>query len=393
MRPPQWWPSSPASGARLLLLLCCVVAAAVQCCQLLTLFNSEPVSLTVSFTPRADVTLPSLTVCNLGFDTITGTSAAPPPDNTSAGEFLWKEAGSLASQLLSCQPSCDLSEDIPYPGGSSAVPTGTWSSQIQQHWVCHTFVPNITWADVPAELGQEMVVTLRTRGASRVRFLYVLPDRQPLMSTFGVRSAESDVPFRSVARAAQFVFFSVSSHVHERPSLRRAPCNASEGYSYGVCLQSCYHDYWAVVKKCARPEMLADFPELPECPFSQIDERLDFAEHASSCGCLPACRSVRLAVTESTVLAERGDLGDAWMKVRVSMSQIPQQVAREQLSYHAVSLFSEMGGYISLLLGVSVVSVAELAAQGVGWCRRALRAETPAPSRAPPIVVVKTIYS
>ncbi|KAF0311226.1 hypothetical protein FJT64_017936 [Amphibalanus amphitrite] len=391
MQPPQWWPSSPVSGARLLLLLCCAVVAGYQCYQLLTLFNSEPVSLTVSFTPRADVALPSVTVCVAGYSIYDG---SPLPDgNASLSEFLWNEAGNLSSSFRSCSPNCNLTEEIPYPGGSVQVPTGTWSSWIRDDAVCHSFVPNITWAQLPPGPAGEFNIALRTKPrTTNVRYVYVVPGRPPLFSGFGVKDAEPDIPFRVLDGPPRFVFLSTSSHVHERPSLRRAPCNASEDYSYGVCLQSCYHDYWAAVRKCARPEMLAEFPELPECPFSQIGERLDFAEHAPSCGCLPACRLERLLVTENTVISKSPGLEDNFMLLSVSMSQIPQQVAREQLSYHAVSLFSEMGGYISLLLGVSVVSVAELAAQGVGWCRRALRAPAPAPLLSQSPIVVRAVY-
>ena len=59
-----------------------------------------------------------------------------------------------------------------------------------------------------------------------------------------------------------------------------------------------------------------------------------------------------------------------------------EQVAREQRSYLLVSLLSEMGGYISLMLGISVLSVADLACKVLRCCRSVLHT-APRPDPGP----------
>ncbi|XP_037089634.1 uncharacterized protein LOC119109991 [Pollicipes pollicipes] len=75
--------------------------------------------------------------------------------------------------------------------------------------------------------------------------------------------------------------------------------------------------------------------------------------------------------------------------INVVASQVPEEVATERRSYPLVSLVSGMGGYISLLLGVSVLSLVDLLAAGLRWCAAALR-RRPASGPADRIIEVQS---
>ena len=334
MERPGWWPDSLGASARLLLLLCCVLLAGYQCLQLVELYNSEPVSLSLSFTPHAEVRVPSVTMCRSSFD-----EDSSLPENASVSEAIWASEPSLGSQLLDCSLDCLIDSDISYPGGRIPVPTGTWSSWMRGRYLCHTFMPNITWAQTPGGAGSALVIDMQYSVRNRQkddRFLYVLPQRRPAISTLGLTSVERDMPVRVQAGKPHFVHIKVSSNVHERPSLRRAPCDARPGHHHSTCVYSCYTAHWAAVKNCSRPEMVAEFPQLPECPFSLLDEEeLDMTNHLPSCGCLPACRQDRYLASDATtvVSAPEPHMDDNWMGLAVTMAHISQQVAHESLSF------------------------------------------------------------
>ncbi|KAF0304661.1 hypothetical protein FJT64_002705 [Amphibalanus amphitrite] len=114
--------------------------------------------------------------------------------------------------------------------------------------------------------------------------------------------------------------------------------------------------------------MLVEYSHLPECPISLLRSRLNFTALLPSCGCPPACHSRRVLTTASVApitVPETRRIS----RITLETDPIPEQMASERRSYPLISFASELGGYLSFVLGVSVMSMADLAGHLAAWTR------------------------
>ena len=397
-----------AARARRLLVVCCTVLAVYQCWTLLELYLSEPVSMSLSYTPETEVDVPAVTVCTRwrkeqgqeqrqekrqqqrqgqGQEQQQEQRQQQRQEqrqeqerDLSPAQTAWLRADPLGAVVQDCSPGCSPTANISYPGGEVAVSLGTWSAWLSRALhMCYTLEPNATWgqlADAKRKHTPELRILLPEKpGASPdlLQWSYRLcihrRGTRPLFTNLGIKHLRTDQPIKIGTSKVMNLY--VSSYVHDKENLRRSRCNPAIGYSYETCMVHCSHQLWADKRNCSTPRMLQEFPHLRECTDEELDMKTPkLSERADLCGCLPGCRR-HLYTIEAGVLGIR-DRSD-WSKIRLRPGQVAQQVARERRSYPPVSLVSEMGGYISLLLGVSVLSLADLAGEVLGWCRAALR--------------------
>ncbi|KAF0298515.1 hypothetical protein FJT64_004115 [Amphibalanus amphitrite] len=344
-----------ASGARWLLVACCAALAAWQCRTLLMLYRSEPVSMSLSFTPMTDVDVPAITVCLRELhghrqDQVEGEAPA---------RRAWLRADPLTTVVRECEPNCTPEKNISYPGGEAAVPLGTWRVWMTHTLrTCFTFRPNVTWgqlADTRNKGASVLKITLRSRlneSKDHIDYDVAFHNRvRPILSSLGSKMLQPDYTIQ-ISQPLKMELYS-TSYVHERPNLRRAPCNSSDGYSFSDCLKNCSYRLWANRHNCSTPPMLEDFPHLKDCPLAVLESRKAplVRRNSGRCDCAPSCRrhTYTIGAEVAGVKAQR----DA-SKLFLRPGQLAEQVALEQRSYQIVSMISEMGGIVSLLLGVSL---------------------------------------
>ena len=361
---------SPTAWARFLMIVACAVLSIAQCSTLLQLYQSEPVSVALSFTPWEDVQVPAVTICPPEYSwrrhTFLNLVEVP------VSRAIWKADSVTIGELLDmCEPGCETNETVGYPGGYASVKIGMWRTWISQEVgaVCHTLTPNITWGqlvDISKTKKTELRIKLNEK-MLRIRpqgfHVFFHSRRRPVVTGHGIRGLQEDANFDQPGDRQ--IDVEVGSNIIDRESLARASCNAELGYYFETCSVQCTHVQLADKFNCSTPDMMEDFPNLEQCP----KKTLLFIEHthmlsslASKCGCLPSCREHRMTATITHVedLSLSGLPHDPRSIFVISLAPIPEIVATERLSYLLPSLLSEMGGFISLMLGVSVLSVSEL---------------------------------
>ena len=379
--------SSRAAGrGRCLLAVRCTLLAAGQCWQLLQLFLSEPVSSTISLTPALDVQVPSVTICLRPL----GNQSSPGQGNASYPEMLWSSLESLDATLAKCHPGCFTDVDVGFPGGSVPVKIGTWRSWMSsvdstritkkyRHRLCHTLEPNVTWGQLSEEYpGRSWGININlhtNRVNTSVNYGYTVaihPRRRPVFFTHGIRGIRGDARFAVVEQKP--VIAHVSKYILDRESLRRSACVTTPGYDTKTCMMNHFYSAWAKEKNCSWLETLQDFPQLTHCSRHTRGTTVQLSLHrlAYKAACPAACRQelITSVVTVSDISMDKSFAGYAML--RVIPGEVPERVNTERLSYRAVTMFSEMGGYISLLLGVSALSLADLVGHVFSWCRSAV---------------------
>ena len=372
MRLPPCWPRTAAGRGRALLLLACATLAGYQAALLLQFYLSEPTGMTLSFPARSEVDVPAVTVCAYPYHR---NAVHVRTTNVSFTRKIWLGGAPLKRTIPRCSPDCLPDRDVSYPGGEVTVATGTWRTWItaDEPAVCHTFTPNITWGALAARNRRHQYqLRLYTAGepGREVRWdhrLLVHPRRRPLITNLDTDQLQPDQ--RVDLRGSTAATLSVFSHVQERESLRRAACRSTPGYDREGCLLACYERQRAAAFNCSTPEMLIDYPHLPECSIYDIRRRFNFTALLAGCGCPPACRNQRLLVSASVApKLKEGSRRLSW--ITVELEPIPEQVATERSSYPLISFASELSGYLSFVLGVSIMSVADLTSHLIAWGRQ-----------------------
>ena len=385
--------------ARLGLVACCALLSGCQCWELLRLFGDEPVSAATVYTPWEDVEVPAFTVCGTPsawqhYKFLFGQSGA-----TTVGRQLWVTGEPLKSQFSSCEPLCLPQKSGDYPGGPVEVGIGVWESWVSfaESSLCHTLTPNVTWGQL-AQAARHKRFHLELKfGGARPECdyrLFVHPRRRPVVSSIGVRGVQPDLRQRALCRTgdtADQISFKLISRILDRETLHRAPCDRAAGYHIETCVIACAHRQWAARHNCSTPEMVRDYPQLAECSRSTL-RRLErdggLPTNSSECDCLPACRRRTFVAdtgVETLPLLSHATTAGKLLTVQVSAASVAEEVTTERRSYRLASLLSEMGGFVSLVLGVSVLSLADTLTEAVTkTSRRRARAAAAAAADAPP---------
>ena len=383
---------------RLALVACCVLLSGYQCWTLLQLFLGEPVSAATSFTPWEDVDVPGVTLCGIPHPW-QGYGAPVFGRRLSVGEQIWKASVSIEKQLQSCEPQCMPAEGIDYPAGEVEVGIGSWSSWVSltESALCHTLIPNVTWGQLAQAAGHrrfslELKVRSYRLGPVDCDYrLFVHPRRRPVVSNPGVRGVQQDLQQRQLCQEGNRAFHQMTakmiSRVHDRESLNRAPCVPGDDYHYETCIIDCSYRQWADKHNCSTPDMLQQYPHLSECSTKALRRLVragGLAANASDCACLPACRRRSLVADTGmeSLPVPAGSNIDQLLTVRVSAASLAEEVTTERRSYPPSSLLSEMGGFVSLVLGVSVLSVIDMLTEMLTKTERRGR-PAPPPASAP----------
>lgn len=362
-----------ASAARALLTLSCAVLALYQCRQLVLMYLSEPVSLSVEHPSLPDVQVPSVSICRW-------------PSSTKRMFFrssrsILKDAAPIWRFIRQCDPGCDITkrsadDKSETPSGERTVAIGSWRRWVNyRRLVCYTLTPNVTWGQVVPHYHRVQTsrdsLYIRLNNSDRTGMLatvkvHIHPRSRPMVhDSLGFSRLKLDSVL--LLETDQRILIRTASHVGHRETLWRAPCNTTAGYSYEACAMDCYYRLTVQFKGCAPPEVRQEYPDLPECIFQQTVATENFSRLLNDCECAPSCTDHRYTVSFTDKSQYR--IGSQFSEIKLMMSPTPEAVSWERLSYPAISLISEMGGFVSLLLGVSVLSMAELAGKMVVWSR------------------------
>ena len=358
----------PTSWAHFLMTVTCAVSCVLQCWTLLQLHLSEPVAVTIAYTPWEDVQVPGFTICPPRYDwrrhTLLTMTKVP------VSRSIWKANGFSISDLLStCEPGCATNDTVGYPGGYSSTKIGMWRSWLSQDVgaVCHTLITNISWGqlvDMSSTKKTQLKLKLRMTRLKVPGFqVFVHPRRRPVPSSHGIRGLQQDTNFEYMGENQ--VSMKIDSSVLDRESLSRTRCNSEVGYHFEKCSLDCAHFLWVKESNCSTPDMMEDFPHLKQCSQNilvRMERTHALSKLASNCTCLPSCRQHRIdtTITSTKILSNYRAAHDPYSVFIFSLAPVPEMVMTERRSYRLPSLLSEMGGFISLMMGVSVLSVSDM---------------------------------
>ena len=369
---------------RALLILGLMALSVFHFLKLWGMYRSEPVSVFIKIPHWEDVQVPGVTICGQHLDWRNETTRAAQTSgeggeetrddetsgqNVTLAQLVW-EAGQRLDQLLdSCSPGCRVEESISQPGGQSAAEIGTWQTWMTTMTgaVCHTLTPNISWgqlADLNYNLNptqspalEMQLVSPESASADWDHLVFLHRSRRATVENPGVKGLRADPHFK--LRDATLLTLSVSAQVYQHEDLRREPCDSTPGYNYAKCSQMCNQKIMADMVNCSAPSMIENFPHLPGCPVPTILNMMrsqELAEKARTCRCLPACRLHHLSVETEAKKLPQGSTAS----LRIEMGTVAEEEVSESLSYPLANLVSDVGGFVSLLLGVSALSLVDL---------------------------------
>ena len=325
--------------------------------------------MSLSYTERKDVLVPSVTICRSSLEARPHDSSAEVAtrENVSVARTVWNSNLKLKDLLLSCTPYCEVSSDVGFPGGEVDVSTGSWTTWMHDHLLCHTFTPNMTWRELTIRTQgmptRDLSMQLSNADEDAVKDTVVMihPRRRPVFNGLGI---ESDKRF-CISPSVVGKFF-VKSYVRDYEALRRAPCFSCPNYFEEECLEQCHEGHWIERYNCSLPQMVKNFPRLVECPPSYLNLSLQMIELRGGCGCRRACLYRML---DTNLLRRRtADEATNVTGLVLATARIPEEVATYRKSYRFASLMSDVGGFTSMMLGFTVVSLADVATKLLQRC-------------------------
>ncbi|KAF0313656.1 hypothetical protein FJT64_015795 [Amphibalanus amphitrite] len=353
---PSWWPAEWPGPARCLLVAVCVVLVARHCWSLLLTLLSEPTTMTITYTDRSDVQVPSITICRQSAKAFELESSNETADgaNVSVAKTVWDSSLKLKDLVISCEPDCTVQEDVSFPEGQVNVGIGTWTTWVHLDSLCHIFMPNITWRGVTVlthgQKNRDLSLTLSNSDGSVSTFVTIHPRRWPVFGGTGIEDDESFI----VDIGTNGKFFA-KSIVREFENLNREPCQASPDYHQEECMYKCHERIWISRYNCSLPQMIEYYPQLSECPPAYLNLTINMLGMMETCGCPKACHFRMLSVD---VVRRRfpGELMNI-TSIYLTSARVPEEVSTFRKSYYFGDMVSDAGGFISLMLGFTVLSL------------------------------------
>ncbi|XP_043230527.1 uncharacterized protein LOC122385924 [Amphibalanus amphitrite] len=289
----------------------------------------------------------------------------------------WEEA---APRLTSLVQQCNRRECRPTGARGGSTRQGRWTAGRYRRGLCYTFRPS---GPLVFNGRRRLALVLHSDPAEHTAHGHSNYLRRPAVDVFvaGDQPPIVDKDFED-AELSPHLSVDVGSVVsarlgasrwHRLP-LRRRPCQPGAGHSRPRCLVSCRWEERSRVVGC-RPPWSAAPPSLPLC--ANQTEFLgmlykDFrvpSDDPCVRRCLMACNSTTYELRVTSLLANRSGLLAVHRAVLELHWPYAIQLNAERPGYSLSDLISDLGGSLSLLLGVSVVSAVQLAELGV---RRAL---------------------
>ena len=160
-----------------------------------------------------------------------------------------------------------------------------------------------------------------------------------------------DIP-RAIVRSGEAIQINVKVNRYRSPNLRRSPCNDTPGYTVSGCLSLCWYRRETTRLGCAMPWMTINakpcvFPMKHTIFVASSREKL------RNCRCLQSCLNDRLDITVGESPLSRRD-GRTFFNIQF---QYLADTRITSLSYNGQQLMSNIGGYVGLLLGTSILSL------------------------------------
>ncbi|XP_037089467.1 acid-sensing ion channel 4-like [Pollicipes pollicipes] len=340
----------------------CAVVCLLQCVTQFNLYWSEPAAMTVTIQKGERVLFPAFTVCSsrkfsrsrvqaMGLLNKRGTNVDWNrfPANESVEAF-WLEA-----------------------------PAGRWTPVIARNGMCYTFTPNTT-------------LVVKNEEKLDITFNLYINDYFNKFSSIFV-----DVYFHgNEPPIMQSRYFNVADHPKVKlfpgdisnvdvtgrsavfKSLKRRPCQPQRGYTETKCTERCMWQHETGQVGCRAPWMagLTSAPPLCSTPRDLMDMQSPPAVKRGSVACPhcePSCctEMYQVQVSSSQHAAGMANRGTCKMLARWPYQM---ELSTEELTYGLSGLISDVGGNMSLLLGVSVISIVQASEMLLKVMRQRLQA-------------------
>ncbi|XP_043228461.1 uncharacterized protein LOC122384786 [Amphibalanus amphitrite] len=350
----------------LLLLTAWVTMSVVKVQQLL----SEPTSTSTHW--EEDNLLPHLTICpaatiNTTVATIMNKGTEKQKSallgNKTLLEFFWTAGLKLDDMLHNVVPTDSPGEYRDFFGTS-------WKASV--HYLSGGLCATAKLSSKSDQLWSFIFLKMRPEFMSQGKafeFLLHEPDTfwgepLPLAQTYVIMN---DTRFASIV---------ITTYRQVRPSLRRSPCVTDPDYNQATCKRHCFFaDMNCTLERIHNSEkrlcLAADFGYFKA--YRLFKGLLTASE--SNCSCPVSCVRDRY-----TISARPGQaLFNSDVELHIQPAGI-RKVLETSISYTITDLMADIGGFLGLFLGWSLLTLCELAQDGAGWVKARCRRQ-PKPSK------------
>ncbi|KAF0300784.1 hypothetical protein FJT64_026783 [Amphibalanus amphitrite] len=309
----------------------------------------------MTVTIQQDVMFPAFTVCSsrefsrrrveeLGLLNRRGTDVdwKKFPSNASVETF-WREAGTQRQELIASCNRGACSGDA-----SGEAPAGRWTPLMARNGMCYTFVANQT-------------LTYFNKKDKYFVDVYFHGSEPPIVQA---RYFNTPNHPKVKVQAGDITTAEVTGKVAVFKSLTRRYCDTSKGYTQDKCYEKCMWAHESQLIGCRAPWMVGLAHPLPLCntskQFYDMQSPPAIPRGSVSCPhCPPSCSHERYSVQVTTTMNAAGMARSGIAKL-MAVWPYQQELSTEEKTYGLSGLISDVGGNMSLLLGVSVISIAQL---------------------------------
>ncbi|XP_033109890.1 acid-sensing ion channel 1A-like [Anneissia japonica] len=356
-------------------------------------YYSFPVTTVISIYPNKMIAFPAVTFCNYNqirasklseeekyfFDHFRESSFnITPYNNLNFTEMLYKLSHPIEDILVHCL------WQFYYPCGPE-----NFTTHLYDFGVCYTFNGNsnrpLNIVNAGSRSGLKLQIDINqtectdaTDEAAGIKMLIHPQDEHPLVTTYGFSIAPGFLT--QIALTGVYI----KNLPDPYPSnCTNKPLKYSNVYTEALCIDECKSEYVAEKCGCRHSTMLGDVPECsPEdaikCAY--YEDVKFFSAGDAHCDCPIACKQmfynkrVSSAAWPSKTKAEKMQaehgytaeyISENLLEVAIYFEELSFQVTEEVAAYSRLQLFSEIGGNMGLLCGMSIITVIEFLEFGI----------------------------
>ena len=374
------WSLRVFSAAVVISALSYTIQQATQCVHR---YKLQPVLTTRLTRTSRSLPVPALTLCNPSLDGF----VAEFYDNQ-LSKLPWEEQGNITMTkfLRQAFPPFNRSFTDCQLLGQPCAQLGVWRHRHTSGFgICSTFVPsdgvvahqvgggyslqyahNAWYAESDTLSVQEGVRLRRQDSAARRLLVFLHPSQEPFTPLPWVQQLQ-EMTVRPGAAARGRIQLVIERHL----SRHRAPCRRRSGYSRVRCLERCLSEaeLRAANASCRTVDMQAEVAMCDTAAeYTRLLER--YSQVAAPAGllldrchlhCPPTCEIREFQPLPVPYGYHLSDPDDSKI-TRIHLSFASKQVAlmEQSWAYDQSALMGEIGGFVGIMLGVSVVSVMQL---------------------------------
>ena len=357
------------------LLLSLAGFLAQQCHQLASLYVSEQTALIRSMESAGTRSVPGLTVCpgnQLQTDVLANWSMLKLhknrewidwnsfPENKTKDQ-LWTEAAVNLNDLVSHCGTDGMHCAPRGPRGGPGIQKGHWTLQPNQRGVCYTLR-----LDAPMDMEEPFILNFRHNAMHPLSYesskvdVFLHGDQTPVVEGGRWLHYRILIPHPHITlRPGDFVRAEAKGELEVALSLRRRPCESERRYSYAYCRQQCERRLHAKGFGCRSPWMPG--PAEDSCtskdPVGLHSFQVSIKKIHEQCLCKIGCTREKWIMTQTEQFSDFVPKNSSSLQMRWAERV---SVNTEQLTYGSSSLLSDIGGFIGILFGVSILGLVHM---------------------------------